>query len=176
MTSPGGLAASPGGSDIYLWGLRWTEVLLGGMRVNPRALKIVAGLFILSGGWAIVGFVLRLCFSQPVIVDLTVFDLLIGRWLLNREPRGHFWALVSISFEILGVVIMLVLIAFADAKPEFKIAGNVIGHPHPALAFIGISVLSSVTFWQYHVLMRPDIRVLFANPKPMATEPVAPAG
>src|ERR1041385_5089458 len=129
--------------------------------LQPRALVIVAWLFIASGIVAIISIVGNLLFGHRLVIDISVIDLWIGHGLLKGQARSRRWALFMLFVGFLILPVGLVLVILFPGVPTVTVFNNVIGTvPRSVLAllFAGVAVL---TFWQYRVLERPEVRALF---------------
>lgn len=134
-----------------------------------RPLTIVSGLFLVSGALALVGWVAGVVFKSHVVFDLQILNLWIGRWLMNRDPRGRSAAVLVLIVSIALSPIALVIVAVMDIVPTVNIYGVVVGTSWAVVAPYVVAS-TALSAWQVHVLRRPEIRALFHS----AMEPVAP--
>ncbi len=136
--------------------------------MHSRALTIVSGLFLVSGALALVEWIVGLMLKPQVNFDIAILNLWIGRWLMQRERRGH---TLAIGVSVISIVlwpIVLVLFALFDGVPTLNLYSVV--ERKSWAAVVAFAVFSSaLSAWKYYVLTRPDIRALFAS----TMEPVA---
>jgi hypothetical protein len=113
----------------------------------PTSLKIVAALFMLVGVLSAIDIVVALTRGY-IELNFHVLGLLIGPGLLWLKRGWRTCALVVLWITMIIIVIL---------------AANLIGHPIPLTTFwlLVATVAFALTFWQYRVLTRPDIRRLF---------------
>lgn len=139
--------------------------------MNPRALNVVACLFIASGALALVDYVVDLVSTDRVHFPVQILNLWIGRWLLEREPRGYRFAVFFSGAAIILIPIGLAILAMVGAQPAFVVAGVEFAHPSfPVYALIMLA-RAALNVWQFRVLRRSDIRALFPDPVEGGAQP-----
>lgn len=124
----------------------------------PPALRIVAGLFIVSGTFAIVRTVPDLL-ANHVHVDSDLFDVLIGIGLLRLRAASLWWAKFSLGLRLLSLSVMTVVVTFGGGPLNLRVGGWT--PTTPALAYSTFAVLVVMAQWQWRVLKRPDVLRLF---------------
>jgi len=123
-------------------------------------LKVVAGLFILSGISALVEIIVSLIHGH-VSINLGVVAVLIGPGLLRLSKTWRRWALVFTWIVLIVAPLGAALFLGAPSSLDFKLFGRKVGEAPEGLA-IGLAVVTFLlALWQYRVLTRPDVRVLF---------------
>lgn len=139
--------------------------------MNPRALIIVAYLFIASGIFALVVYLGDLVFSEHVRFNPKILDFWIGRWLLEREPRGYRLAVFFSGVAMILSPVILVFFAMIGTLPTWRFVGVDIAQPSwPVYASL-ILASAGLNACQYHVLRRPHIRALFPDPAESSARP-----
>ena len=129
----------------------------------PTALKIVAGLFILSGVWAILT-ILGAMLQGRIYINLGVIGLFVGLGLLGLRPGWRTCALVLLWIAMVAAPFVGLLMLFRRDPIDVVVFGRKVGQaPGPFGLFIP-TVIFLLAFWQYRVLTRPDIRALFGIP------------
>ncbi len=134
------------------------------MLVQPRALKVVAALFMVSGVLAVIGVAVDLLYHARVNFDFAVLNLWIGRWLLAHETRGRRWALIVIQLNLLILPLVGLLGLFTTASPELRVFGVLVGRVSPVVFSGFAAAVCALQLWKYRVLNRSDIRALFPEP------------
>ncbi len=133
----------------------------------PVALKIVSGLFVLYGFWAVYDMVLGMLVGS-IRPNFGIFCLLIGPGLLGRSEIARVCALAVTV--VLMVFTLDALARYVADKPPWvgvPLLWRFIGHFQGAMRTL--YVLSAATFffalnvWQVWVLMRPDVRRHFGH-------------
>ncbi len=123
------------------------------------SLRIVASLFVISGIFAAIDILVSL-FQSHLNLNFSVLGLWIGPGLLRHNRFWRTWALVSSWIALIGLPLFC-LLAHGRGGLGFKLFGVPVGEV-PAAVAIGVAVvLFLLTFWQYRVLTRQDIRHLF---------------
>lgn len=131
-------------------------------RPNPLSLKIVAGLFMLTGLLAAIDVVVKL-FHQHLDLNLMLLGLWIGPGLLRHNPTWRKWTLAFLwlGFFSSGV---LFLLALFRSPVDLWILGQA-ARPAPMFPVLLCSgAMFLLVLWQYRVLIRPDVKQLFAPP------------
>ena len=131
--------------------------------VNPRALTIVAALFVVSGALALIGVATDLLIHSRLNMDFSVLNLWIGRWLLAREPRGRRWALVVLRLSLVALPLAGLFTLLTTTTPEVRVFGFLVGRASPILSCAFVATVFAVQLWQYRILNRPDVRELFPD-------------
>ena len=129
-------------------------------RPNPLSLKIVAGLFILSGLLTAIDIVVKL-FHDHLDLNLMLLCLWIGPGLLRHSPTWRKWALAFLWLGFFSSAVLF-LMALFHSPVDLQILGQA-ARPlpmFPVLLFSGAMFL--LVLWQYRVLIRPDVKQLFA--------------
>ena len=132
--------------------------------MNPRALNIVAYLFIASGTFALVNFFGDVVFSEHARLNLSILKIWIGRWLIERDLRGYRLAAFFSGAVVILAPVSLLVIAMIGTLPTLRLVGVDVAHwSLPAFAFATLAWVG-LNACQYHVLRRPHIRALFPDP------------
>jgi hypothetical protein len=127
----------------------------------PTALAIVGVLFILSGLNSILMIGWQLVFGHRFNIDLGVINLWVGLGLLRAKARWRLVALVMLWVGFAIAVGGLAYVVFGSPTAEatfFTLPLGIAARPI-VIAFLVASF--AVMVWQYRVLQRPDVRVLF---------------
>jgi hypothetical protein len=133
---------------------------------RPKLLRLVAWLFIISGGISAAGMILTLVLERRINLDLDVAGLWIGQWLLDHEPRGHRWALTLLRIGFVLRPLAGLLIFFGPAKPEVRVWGRLAGSVPAMLVIFVLGVILGLNMWQYWILQRAEMRALFDSATP----------
>jgi len=143
--------------------------------IRPSALIVVAWLFIISGVGAILSMVIVLFTAQGIHVDLSAANLWIGVGLLNLEARWHRWAVIMLRLEVATTAIAIILLAYDKPVVAVKIFRHPIGQISRTTGIVAVIAIAAACVWQYAVLQRPQVRVLFASAQtPGKAVPPAP--
>jgi len=133
---------------------------MDGFKSAPKALKIVAWLFIFEGCWAALDILISLC-DSIIDINLGVLGILIGRGLLRFRRGWRTCGLVFIWIDLIALPIAWLLTLDAREPIPFKFFGLPIGGGPKELA-IALEVLwFALAVWELRVLKRPDIVKLF---------------
>jgi hypothetical protein len=126
----------------------------------PLALKVVAWLTIGQGILTVIGGI-NSVFHDRFHIDLTFLFIPAGIGLLKLRRGWRTFTLVNIWLT-LGASLLCVVFAAANKEPiELRLMGMKKG-PIPDWVLIpGALLFFIVTLWQYRVLIRKDVRVLF---------------
>jgi hypothetical protein len=134
----------------------------------PVSLTVVAILFILSGITAAIEIVVSLMYNHLNLIFgvlqnliLGILMILIGIGLFGLSRGWRTCALVVNWIAIIGLPILALLIITVRAPLNFKILGQVVGHPTKGLGLLIVGIELAVVLWVHHVLTRPDIKELF---------------
>lgn len=136
----------------------------------PVSLQVVAAVFILAGIWALLQMLLIHSLGN-VLLDLTLLGLVIGPGLLRR---GWFWrpaAVVWLMLELAGAVWAVAPLTQAPGPFDVWILAQNLGQISKALALSLVAGGLLLFAWQFWVLLRPDVRKVFARAEPLAPNP-----
>jgi hypothetical protein len=134
----------------------------------PVSLTVVAILFILSGIDAAIGIVVSLMYNHLNLIYVVLRNLIIGILMifigagLIRLSRG--WRTCALVFNwiaIIGLPILALLIITVQVPLNFKIFGQVVGHPTKGLGLLMMGIKFAAVLWVHLVLTRPDVKELF---------------
>lgn len=129
-------------------------------RQIPVSLTIVAVLFIIGGVSAVIEVVLKLMRGH-ININFGVLGLFIGPGLLALRPGWRICALVFTWIALIGVPIVTVLLLMHSGPVDFNVFGMKAGYAPKELGLVMAVAVFCLALWQYHVLMRPDVRALF---------------
>jgi hypothetical protein len=134
---------------------------------NPTSLRVVAGLFVFSGVCAVIEILVSLMHSN-INLNLGVLCLWIGPGLLRHNRTWRTWALVFLWLGLIGMPVFC-LLALGRGTLDIKLFGAPVGQVPAALGIAMAIPVFLLVLWEYRVLIRSDIRRLFArNPEPVA--------
>ena len=131
-------------------------------RSLPLSLKVVAILFILGGissGIEVVVSMMR----GNININFGVLGFFIGIGLL-RLRRG--WRTCALVFTWIGLIAapIIGLLFLSHSGPlDFSILGQKVGHASKESGVAVVLVFFIYTIWQYRVLTRRDVRLLFID-------------
>jgi hypothetical protein len=130
----------------------------------PLSLKIVAGLFIFEGACTAIGLLVslwhgRLNFALPG--DLSLLGLFIGPGLLRFSRGWRTCALVLLSITLVGAPIVVLLFLILQVPINFSVLGLEAGLASTGTVLALAALAFVLTLWEYWVLTRPNVRVLF---------------
>ncbi len=126
----------------------------------PISLKIVAWLFIISGVFSVIEVAVSLM-NGRINLNLGVLGLFIGPGLLNLRPGWRTCALVFIWIALILVPVVVIILMGVSGPLDVTVFGQKVGHTGKEIGLaVGVLVFA-LTFWQYRVLTRPDVRQLF---------------
>src|SRR5262245_61434126 len=134
---------------------------------QPRSLRIVAGIFMLSGILSITEMVLQWTVFQRFEINLLAIVWILTGWGLLRWRDGwRRWA-VFVTWLMLIAAPMTAAMALANlcnatGKVQYWI-GPIKGS-NPLVAMLAAVVLGLYAYWQLTILKRPDIVAKFASP------------
>jgi len=126
---------------------------------NPLALRVVAGLHVFLGVCAVIEVVVSLLHSH-INLNFGVLGLWIGPGLLRHDRVWRNWALAFLGIAFVGLPLFCAL-AVRHAALNFKLFGVPMGQVPTGIAFAVVIPVLMISAWEYHVLIRPDIRALF---------------
>ena len=128
----------------------------------PVSLQVVAALFILSGIWALLQMLLIHSLDN-ILLDLTLLGLVIGPGLLRRSWYWQPVAVVWLLLELAGAVWAVAPIARAPGPFDVWILSQNLGQISKAFALTLVAGALLLFAWQFWVLLRPDVRRIFAR-------------
>ena len=129
----------------------------------PLSLKVVAVLFILGGISSIIEVALDLT-QGHINLNFGVLGLFIGLGLLRLSPG---WRTCALVFTWLGLLFapIVALVMFNHAGPlDLKFFGQKIGTAGIEFGLLICVALFLYSLWQYRVLTRRDVKLLFRLP------------
>jgi len=129
-------------------------------RQIPASLKAVAILFILGGIYSAIEVVVSLMHSH-ININFGVLGLFIGLGLLRFSRGWRTCALVFLWIAMIGIPIIAILMLGYSQPLDFKVFGQTVGHVSKEFGLAIAVILFLLSFWQYRVLTRPDVRTLF---------------
>lgn len=128
----------------------------------PVSLKVVAALFILSGVASLIEIAVALWHGR-VSVNFGVIGIFIGTGLLRLHPTWRMWPLVSIWIALIVAPIFGILVLAGDSRLDYQLFGLTAGRASTSAGFIAALAFFLIVLWQYRVLTRRDIRMLFGR-------------
>jgi hypothetical protein len=131
-------------------------------RPIPTSLKVVAALFILGGVASLIEIAVALWHGR-VSVNFGVMGIFIGTGLLRLHPTWRMWALVFIWIALIVAPIVGILVLAGDSRLDLQLLGLTVGRASTTAGFIAALALFLIALWQYRVLTRRDIRMLFGR-------------
>jgi hypothetical protein len=129
-------------------------------RQIPASLKVVAILFILGGLSAVIEVLVSLAHSR-ININFGVLGLFIGPGLLALRPGWRTCALVFLWIAMIALPIVAALMLMHSGPLDFNVFGQKVGHAPKGFGLAVAFIVFFLAFWQYRVLIRPDIRKLF---------------
>ncbi len=129
-------------------------------RQVPLSLKIVAILFVIGGISAVIEVLVALMQGR-LNINFGVLGLFIGPGLLALRPGWRICALVFTWIGLIGVPLVAILMLTHAGLLDLNVFGIKVGHAPKWLGVVIAIGVFCLALWQYHVLMRPDIRALF---------------
>ena len=129
-------------------------------RCVPVSLKVVAWLFIIGGIFAAIEIVVSLM-NGRINLNFGVLGLLIGPGLLGLKPGWRTCALVFIWIALILLPIVIVLMMSVSGPLDVSVFGQKVSHCGKAIGLLVGIVMFAVTFWEYRVLTRHEVRQLF---------------
>jgi hypothetical protein len=129
----------------------------------PRSLKVVAGLYLLSGGLALVE-ALWAAFQGRFYLDSSVIAIPLGVGLLRRSPP---WRKLALAAAVLQILLMgLMAYSLYQSKDLWThLLSAWVGPWFSPVVLGALSVLVAVvfvlSFWSIPVLARRDVKTLF---------------
>jgi len=129
-------------------------------RPIPGCVWWVAVVFVVVGLAALADIVVSIRQHYfPVMVGIV--GLIIGPGLLRRSRVCRVCGLFLTILALIGIPLLVLLHLFGGLPAEFKLLGISMCDIPAAVLLLTACVIYTITLWQYHVLNRPDIRVLF---------------
>jgi len=126
----------------------------------PVSLKVVAGLFIISGCFKLIEMITALS-QRELNLDFGILNLFIGIGLLKLRAAWRIIALIVIGITLLTIPIGLSIMMFSDAQARFAWFGQEMGYMSKYY-ILGIGlIIYAFIIWEYRVLNRPDVKALF---------------
>ncbi len=141
------------------------------VRHIPTSLRVVAGLFFLSGISCLIEIFVSLLYGR-FSVNFGVLALFVGPGLLRLSPLWRTWALVFTWIALVGAPLVGLIFLIVPGPLDFTLFGQPVGQTPNMVGVAFVVVIFLVAVWQYRVLTRPDIRSLF---RPRSTEPPSDA-
>jgi hypothetical protein len=128
----------------------------------PTQLKLVAWIFILGGISAAIEILIEASNGRANL-NFGILGVFIGIGLLRLRPG---WRTLALFFLVITLAFIPVLSVLALSTPgslDFKIFGQKVAALSPPLFFTLLAVFFIFTFWQFRVLVRPNVRAMFIN-------------
>lgn len=126
----------------------------------PRALRIVAYVFLIQGAGALIEILLSLSSGTPSI-NLGLLNLFIGLGILKLRASWRTLGLAFLWIGMIGGPLALVLILTSDVQPVFAFYGWEFGPASKPPAVASSLAFIALAIWQYRVLTRAEVRCLF---------------
>jgi len=133
---------------------------MGENRRIPVSLTVVAVLFILGGIHAVIEVLVSLAHGE-ININFGVLGLFIGPGLLALRRGWRTCALVFLWIAMIGIPIVAILMLGHPGPLDFNVFGQKVGHAAKELGLVIAVMLFLLSFWQYRVLTRRDVRLLF---------------
>jgi len=126
---------------------------------NPQSLRIVAGLFILSGIITAIEIAFSLAHGH-LNLNLGILSLWIGPGLLRHDRDWRNWAII---FLWIGMICIPAILIFGciHGNPQIELFGTPASKSWNIPIFIYLAASFILDIWQYRVLTRPEIKALF---------------
>lgn len=126
----------------------------------PASLKVVAIIFFLGGIHSVIEVVLAFAHGR-LSINFGVLGLFIGPGLLALRPGWRACAMVFIWIALICLPVATVLMLFHPGHFDFEVFGRQVGYVTKELGLAVAIALFLLTLWEYRVLNRPDVRILF---------------
>ena len=130
---------------------------------RPKALTVVAWLFILGGIWAAIKMLLQLS-SGGLHLDFGVLGIFIGPGLLSGSRGWRTCGLVIIWLVMLFTPVFALLSLFSGGNVTLSYFGKTVNNVAPIYGVLVAGVAFLFYFWIYRVLVREDVRAFFDLP------------
>jgi hypothetical protein len=131
----------------------------------PTALRVVAYIHLVVGVGCVIQFIVML-FHSTISLQFGIVYIPIFFGLLNLRNGWRVCAMVLLWFGLISIPIIFLVGLSGGLPTYFEVSGirsaRVPGWIGPA-ATIPFFLLA---LWQYRVLVRPDVRRLFLEPRP----------
>jgi hypothetical protein len=128
----------------------------------PIQLKLVAWIFILAGISAAIEILIDAS-NGRMNLNFGVLGVPIGIGLLRLRTGWRTLALVFLVIALAFIPVLSVLALSTPGNLSFNIFGQKVAALSPPLFFTLLAVFFVFTFWQFRVLVRPDVRAMFLN-------------
>jgi hypothetical protein len=128
----------------------------------PIPLKLVGWIFILGGISAAIEILIDASNGRTNL-NFGVLGVFIGIGLLRLRTGWRTLALVLLVIALVFIPILSVLALSTPGNLSFNIFGQKVAALSPPMFLILLAVFFVFTFWQFRVLLRPDVRALFLN-------------
>ena len=128
----------------------------------PIQLKLVALIFFLGGISAAIEILIDASNGRTNL-NFGILGVFIGIGLLRLRTG---WRTLALIFLVIALAFIPILSVFALSTPgnlSFNIFGQNVAALSPPLFFALLAVVFLFTFWQFRILVRPDVRALFLN-------------
>ena len=126
----------------------------------PVSLKVVAYIFILGGVFSLIEVIVSLMNSH-INLHFGVLGLFIGSGLLRLNSGWRHCALVFLWMAMIGTSIFAILCMASSEPIGLKVFGQDVGYVSKGFTIIFVTLVFSLTIWQYRVLMKSNVRRLF---------------
>ena len=126
----------------------------------PTALKVVAILFILGGIHSVIEIIVAIAHGR-ININLGVLGLFIGPGLLALRRGWRTCALVFIWITLIALPIFTAFMFIQSGPLDFNVFGQKIGYATKEFGLVVAILLFLLELWQYRVLNRSDVRMLF---------------
>jgi hypothetical protein len=129
----------------------------------PTSLKVVAWIFIMTGVLTIVQAIIDLTHSRITFATgfLAAF---VGPGLLRFSSGWRTFALVLLWFGMILTPVILAFMLLVTGEVTVDFFGLHVGSVPRVVAFVLGAALYVLTIWQYRILVREDVRLLFGLP------------
>lgn len=126
----------------------------------PIALTVVAVFFIIGGITSLIEVFIDLMYGK-INLNFGVLGLFIGPGLFGLRPWARTLALVFTWIAMVFIPIIGLLMLANAGNITLSLFGIKMGNVSVIFALGAVVVAFIVCIWEYHVLTRPDVRVLF---------------
>ncbi|MGJ8722926.1 MAG: hypothetical protein ACSHYB_00100 [Roseibacillus sp.] len=130
---------------------------------RPKALTVVAWLFILGAIWAVIK-MLNVLSSGGIHLDFGVLGFFIGPGLLLGSRGWRTCGLVIVWFVMLFTPVFAIIAMFSGGNLEFSYFGRSAGNVPPIFGVLIAGVAFLFYLGIYKVLVRADVREFFELP------------
>lgn len=129
---------------------------------TPIQLKLVAWIFILGGISAAIEILIDASNGRTNL-NFGVIGVFIGIGLLRLRAGWRTLALILLLITLAFIPVLCVLALSTPCSLDFRILGQKVAALSPPLFFTLLAAFFVFTFWQFHVLNRPNVRIMFPN-------------